>query len=87
MSKGAFKYEGTKCMSGKQGALKAAQGKMSSMHGQMGKSTNNNMSHNTGGYRIGEGTRTFKSEGYRQAGYSGGGTAHHKQPNGHKDKA
>jgi hypothetical protein len=41
---------------------------MSGKHGQHGKSTNNNMSHMTGGYLIGKGCRTFKKESYRLAG-------------------
>jgi hypothetical protein len=85
--KGAFTYGAGKCMSGSQGALKSNQGSMSSAHGQQGKSKNNNMSHNTGGYRIGSGTRTFSPESYRQAGPKGSYPRHASQPSGHKDKA
>jgi hypothetical protein len=84
---GAFTYGAGKCMSGAKGPLKANQGKMSSAHGQQGQSKNNNMSHNTGGYRIGEGTRTFKSGDYCIAGPNKPYPRHGSQPSGHKDKA
>lgn len=87
MSKGAFKYEGGKRMSGSQGALKSAQGKMSSAHGTNGQSKNNNMDKNTGGYRIGSGTRTFKDQAYPMAGPNKPYPKHAGQPSGHKSKA
>lgn len=74
----------SKCMSGKQGALKSGQGKMSSAHGTNGQSTNNNMSKNSGGYRIGADCPTFGSSNYRQAGPGKSATTHAKQPSGKK---
>lgn len=87
--KGAFRYEGagTKCMSSSKGPLKSAQGKMSSAHGTTGQSKNNNMDHNTGGYRIGSGTRTFHHNGIKQHSGVKGDTQQASQPSGHKDKA
>lgn len=88
MSKGAYKYSevGSKCMSSSRGILKSAQGKMSSAHGVVPKNTNNNMTQNAGN-AIGSKCRGFRSGIPGEAGYKGGGTAHVKQPSGHKDKA
>ena len=89
MGKGPFTYEGAgrKCMSSSKGALKSAQGKMSCSHGQHGGSKSNNMTQNTGGYRIGSGTRTFGEGTYKQAGPKGNYPSHADQPAGHKKNA
>lgn len=86
MGKGAFTYGADKCMSSSRGPLKTNQGRMSSAHGTNGQSKNNNMSHNTGGDRIGSGTRTFKSGDYCQAGPTKPYPKHAGQPSGHKSK-
>lgn len=83
MAKGPFPYTG-KSMSGKK--FGHGSGKMSSAHGCNGQSKNNNMDKNTGGNRIGAGTRTFHKNGIKQ--YSGvkGDTRHANQPK-HKSLA
>jgi len=90
MAKGPFKatevFTGSKGMSPSKGALKSAQGKMSSAHGVVPKNSNTNMDKNTGGYRIGSGTRTFRS-GLLPAAAPGHGAGHAGQPKGHKSKA
>lgn len=88
MSKGAYKYNevGSKCMSTSKGPLKSAQGKMSSAHGVVSKNTNNNMTQNVGN-SVGVKCRGFKSGPIGEAGYTGGSTAHGKQPKGHKSDA
>lgn len=89
MSKGPYRYSeisGSKCMSPSQGALKRGQGKMSSAHGTNGQSKSNNMNQNVGN-SVGAGCRPFRSGLPGKAGYDGGGTAHAKQPSGHKSKA
>lgn len=86
MSKGAFTYGAGKRMSGSKTGLTGS-GKMSSAHGTTGQSKDNNMNRNTGGYRIGSDCPTFKHEGYKTAGYSGGATKHASQPSGHKKNA
>lgn len=88
MSKGAYKYSGSgsKCMSSKRTGLTGS-GKVSSAHGTNGQSKDNNMDRNSGGYRIGSGTRTFKKESYPIAGPTKPYPKHAGQPSGHKDKA
>lgn len=90
MSKGAFRYSdvapGAKCMSSTRGALKTAQGRMSSAHGVVKPDHNNNMNQG-GSNRVGADCRGFKSGIPGEAGYKGGGTAHGKQPKGHKSEA
>lgn len=73
-------------MSSSRGKLTSGQGKMSSAHGTNGQSKSNNMNQNVGN-SVGHATRSFKDTQTKKAGYSGGGTAHAKQPSGHKDKA
>jgi len=90
MSKGPFKatevFAGSKGLSCKAGALTSARGKMSCAHGVVPKNSNTNMDKNTGGYRIGAGTRTFRS-GLLPAAAPGHGAGHAKQPKGHKSGA
>ncbi len=88
--KGAYKYSemsGSKCMSKTSAGFKTTGPKMSSAHGTNGESKDHNMGHNTGGYLIGKGTRTFKHEAYPTAGPCKPYPKHADQPSGHKTKA
>lgn len=88
MSKGPYRasegFSGSKAMTRSGGALKSAQGKMSSAHGVVPKNTHNNMTQNASG-AVGSCCPTFSKSSYRQAGPKNFG--HAKQPSGHKDKA
>lgn len=83
MSKGAYKYEGGKCMSSSKSGLTGT-GKMSSAHGLNSGNPTKGLRHPEG--RVGKGS-PFKSGIPSEAGYKGGSTAHANQPSGHKSKA
>lgn len=83
--KGKYSGPGSKCMSGSRTGL-SGKGKMSNAHGTNGQSKDNNMSRNTGGYRIGSNCRTFKSGLPSQPTQARGYPTHADQPSGHGKK-
>lgn len=85
MSKGAYKYEGGKCMSGSKAGLTGS-GKMSAAHGTNGQSTKNNMNRNPSG-AVGSGCRTFSKGIPGEAHVRTPIAGHAKQPSGHKKDA
>lgn len=84
MAKGAFTYGAGKRMSSSKSGLTGS-GRMSGAHGLNSGNPTKGMRHPEG--RVGADCGTFKSGIPSEAGYKDGGTAHAKQPQGHKDKA